>query len=60
MATGTIELDEDIFAVVTPNTVWKVDLNHGVVEWEDWNGGYLDSDLSVCFGDWLLIPVIIL
>lgn len=29
MATGIAELTPDMYAVITPNTVWKVDLNNG-------------------------------
>ena len=29
MATGIAELEPDVYAIITPNTVWKVDLNNG-------------------------------
>lgn len=29
MATGIAELEQDVYAVITPNTVWKVDLKNG-------------------------------
>ncbi|KAB8216274.1 hypothetical protein BDV33DRAFT_207555 [Aspergillus novoparasiticus] len=29
MATGITELSPDVFALITPNTVWKLDLNEG-------------------------------